>query len=92
VATTGFGVGRFLGINEERLKLREERVRPDPKPANRPFALDGIKSEQPRPLEEEIDPEAGSEIPGGDDLAFVANRAREDFLNRERFGFLKDGM
>ncbi len=92
VATTGFGVGRMLGINEERLKLREERVPLDPKSANRPFALDGIKSEQRLPREEEIEPAPGSETPDRDELAFVADRARQDFLNPERFGVFKDGM
>jgi hypothetical protein len=90
VAATGFGVGRMMRVYEGGLKLREVRIPADEWPANRSFARDTLRSDQPSPLEDEIKPMKGIGLPELDALGSLDDEARQDFLDPERFGFIKD--
>ncbi|HUE73296.1 MAG TPA: hypothetical protein VMP01_20630 [Pirellulaceae bacterium] len=88
IAAPGFGLVRTRRVNEQNLELWEKYVPPEGTPKSLPLAA-AVKSEQPLPLEAEIAPDAPFAFPQPLDLEDSADRARKDFLNPDRFGYVR---
>ncbi len=88
VAAPGFGSMRMLRVNEQSLELREKYVPPDGRPKPLTLAAE-LKSEQPLQLEAEVAPDAQFGFPQPFDLEASADGARQDFLNPDRFGYVR---